>query len=76
LRVEDCKLVDNGLDGMDATQIDHLVVRCTITGNGWDHEQGVGIRIGRGVSAVTLTDNVVEENRFADVYYADDGPKE
>ena len=69
LRVEDCRLVDNGMDGMDASSMTRLVVTgCTITGNGWDHASGVGVRIGHFVEQVELFGNLIEKNRFADVY--------
>jgi hypothetical protein len=69
LRVERCTLNDNGMDGMDSTSVRRLVVvGCTITGNGWGLSTGVGIRISRFVESVELADNVVSDNRFADVY--------
>ncbi len=69
LRVEDCWLVGNGMDGMDASSMTRLVVTgCTITGNGWDHENGVGVRIGHFVEQIEMSGNLIEENRFADVY--------
>ena len=69
--VERCILQDNGMDGMDSTSIRSLVVvGCTITGNGWGLATGVGIRIGHFVDDVQLTDNVVADNRYADVYRA------
>jgi hypothetical protein len=71
MRVERCILQDNGMDGMDSTSIRSLiVVGCTITGNGWGLATGVGIRIGHFVDDVQLTDNVVTDNRYADVYRA------
>jgi len=69
MRVEDCELIDNGMDGMDATSIDRLIVTgCTITGNGWGLPTGVGIRIGSYVRTVELEGNTITANRFADVY--------
>jgi hypothetical protein len=69
LRVEDCRLIGNGMDGMDASSTKRLVVTgCTITGNGWDQSNGVGVRIGCCVEQVEMSDNLVEGNRFADVY--------
>lgn len=69
LRVEDCRLIGNGMDGMDASSTKRLVVTgCTITGNGWDQANGVGVRIGCCVEQVELSDNLIEGNRFADVY--------
>ncbi len=69
LRVENCWLIDNGMDGMDASTMKRLVVYgCTITGNGWDQANGVGVRIGHGVEQVEMWDNVIEGNRSADVY--------
>ena len=68
LRVENCELVHNGLDGMDAQSTAHLVVTgCTITDNGWNFDHGVGVRIGSNVTSVEMTDNVIARNRFADV---------
>jgi len=69
LRVEGCDLIDNGMDGMDALSVDLLiVVGCTITGNGWDWSDGVGVRIKAGVTEIEMADNVIEGNRYADVY--------
>jgi len=69
MRVERCTLKDNGMDGMDSTSVRRLVViGCTITGNGWGLATGVGIRISRFVESVELADNIVVDNRFADVY--------
>jgi len=69
MRVEECELVDNGMDGMDTKSIRYLIVTgCTITGNGWDLAAGVGLRIGRYVQTVELEDNTIAGNRFADVY--------
>ena len=71
LRVERCLLEDNGMDGMDSISVRRLVVLgCTITGNGWSLSTGVGIRVGRLVEDLELADNVVADNRFADVYRA------
>jgi len=69
MRVERCTLKDNGMDGMDSTSVRHLVViGCAVTGNGWGLATGVGIRISRFVETVELVDNIVADNRFADVY--------
>ena len=69
MRVENCELIDNGMDGMDAKNIEHLIVTgCTITGNGWDLANGVGIRIGSNVQMVELENNIVESNRSEDIY--------
>ncbi|MCX6094083.1 MAG: right-handed parallel beta-helix repeat-containing protein [Candidatus Bipolaricaulota bacterium] len=69
LRVERCALRNNGMDGMDSISVRHLVViGCTITGNGWNLSTGVGIRVGRFVENLELVDNVVTDNRYADVY--------
>jgi hypothetical protein len=71
MRVENCELNDNGMDGLDAKHMTRLVITgCTITGNGWDLANGVGVRIGHYVEEVVLEDNVIENNRSADVYYA------
>ena len=71
MRVERCMLQNNGMDGMDATSVRRLVViGCTITGNGWGLATGVGIRIGHSVGDVQLLDNVVADNRYANVYRA------
>ncbi len=72
LCVEDCELVDNGMDGMDALSVDRLVVTgCTITGNGWNWSEGVGVRIGSSVLRIEMHDNLIEGNRYADVYRRD-----
>ncbi|MFC2108320.1 right-handed parallel beta-helix repeat-containing protein [Candidatus Bipolaricaulota bacterium] len=69
MRVEDCELIDNGMDGMDSKNMEHLIVTgCTVTGNGWDLANGVGIRIGSNVQMVELENNIVENNRSEDVY--------
>ncbi|MCX6100774.1 MAG: right-handed parallel beta-helix repeat-containing protein [Candidatus Bipolaricaulota bacterium] len=71
MRVERCILQDNGMDGVDSTSMHHLVViGCTVTGNGRGLATGVGIRIGHNVDDVQLEDNVVANNRYADVYRA------
>jgi len=68
LRIEDCRMIGNGMDGMDSTSTVRLIVTgCTITDNGWALATGVGIRIGSNVEHVELTDNVIENNRFANV---------
>ena len=73
MRVEDCELVDNGMDGMDAKMTTRLIVMgCTITGNGWDLATGVGLRIGSYVQTVELEDNTITGNRFADIYRRED----
>ncbi len=70
LRVEDCQLIANGMDGMDAQSVEHLIITgCTITDNGWNLEQGVGVRIGSYVISVEMHDNIIAQNRFADVYH-------
>lgn len=69
MRVERCVLRNNGMDGMDSASVRRLVViGCTITENGWSLSTGVGIRIGRLVEDLELVDNVVTDNRYADVY--------
>jgi len=69
LRVENCQLVDNGMDGMDAHSVHRLIITgCTITGNGRHFDHGVGVRIGMFVDQVIMKDNVIENNRFANVY--------
>ncbi len=71
LRVERCTLRNNGMDGMDSISVRHLVViGCTITGNGRNLSTGVGIRVGRFVESLELVDNIVTDNRYADVYRA------
>jgi len=68
MRVENCELIHNGLDGMDAQQVARLVITgCTITDNGWNYDHGVGVRIGYGVTTVEMTGNVIERNRYANV---------
>jgi len=69
MRVENCELIDNGMDGMDANNIEHLIVTgCTITGNGCNLTNGVGVRIGSNVEIVELENNIVEDNRSEDIY--------
>jgi len=69
LRVENCELVHNGLDGMDAQSVAHLVITgCTITDNGRSNQNGVGVRIGSNVGSVVMTNNSIERNRLANVY--------
>ena len=69
LRVEDCELVHNGMDGMDAQSVVNLIITgCTITDNGWDFEHGVGVRIGSFVEHVEMHDNRIWGNRLTDVY--------
>ncbi len=69
LRVENCQLVDNGMDGMDAQSVHHLIITgCTITGNGRHFDHGVGVRIGMFVDQITMKDNIIKDNRFANVY--------
>jgi Right handed beta helix region len=69
MRVENCELVDNGMDGMDAHLMDLLIITgCTITGNGWDQSNGVGVRIGISVLKIEMENNLIEANRYADVY--------
>ena len=69
MRIEDCELTDNGMDGMDAKSINHLIVTgCTISGNGWGLANAVGIRIGSSVQIVELENNIVEGNRSEDIY--------
>ncbi len=68
MQVENCELVHNGQDGMDAQSTDRLVITgCTITDNGWGLANGVGVRIGMNVTQVEMTDNVIERNRYQDV---------
>ena len=70
MRVENCELIDNGMDGMDAKSVDQLIITgCTVTGNGWDLSNGVGVRIASWVLQVEMHDNVIEDNRSADVYH-------
>lgn len=69
LRVHDCRLIENGMDGMDATCVDKLIISsCTIANNGWNFEHGAGVRIGSYVKHVAMQDNRISGNRFADVY--------
>jgi len=69
LRVEDCRLIANGMDGMDAQSVENLIITgCTITDNGWNLDQGVGVRIGSYVENIKMHDNLIAGNRFADVY--------
>ena len=69
MRVENCQLVGNGMDGMDAKSVDRLIITgCTVTGNGWGLSNGVGVRIASQVLQVDMQDNVIENNRSADIY--------
>lgn len=69
LRVEGCQLIANGMDGMDAQSVENLIITgCTITDNGWNFKGGVGVRIGSYVKHVKMHDNIIIQNRFADVY--------
>jgi len=69
LLVEDCRLIANGMDGMDAQSVENLIITgCTITDNGWNLDQGVGVRIGSYVENIKMHDNLIAGNRFADVY--------
>ncbi len=68
LRVENCTLEHNGMDGMDDQSTVHLIVTgCTIIDNGWNFDHGVGVRLGFGVEHVTMTDNDISSNRYADI---------
>jgi hypothetical protein len=63
LRVENCRIVENGLDGLDAQSIAHLVVSdCVITGNGAKNDVGVGVRIGSFMGTVEITGSKISEN--------------
>jgi len=69
VQIENCELVHNGMDGMDAQSTDRLVITgSTITDNGWDNAQGVGVRIGMNVGQVEMTGNVIERNRYQNVF--------
>lgn len=58
VRVEDCELSGNGMDGLDAQNIDSLVITgCTVTGNGV-----AGLRINRYINSVLLENNIVTGN--------------
>jgi len=68
LQVKDCQLLENGMDGMDATCVDKLIISgCTIANNGWNFEHGAGVRIGSYVQNVVMQNNRIFGNRFADV---------
>jgi len=70
LRIEDCQAIENGIDGVDSQHVNHLIITgCTITGNGWHYDGGVGVRIGNCVINVEMHDNIITQNRFADVYH-------
>ena len=72
LRVENCELIHNGMDGMDARYVVNLIITgCTITDNGWGFDHGVGVRIESYVEHVEMHDNVISGNRSADVYRKD-----
>ena len=69
MRVIDCELVDNGMDGLDSKFMQLLYISgSTITGNGWDLSNGVGVRVGSCVEDVVIENCVIENNRSADVY--------
>jgi len=63
LRVEGCEIIGNGLDGLDAQSIQHLVLAdCLITGNGWNNPVGVGVRVGSYMGAVDIRRCEISEN--------------
>lgn len=69
LRIEDCQVIGHGQDGIDSQHVNHLIITgCTITGNGWHCDKCVGVRIGSYVISVEMHDNIITQNRFADVY--------
>ena len=69
LRIEDCQVIGNGQNGIDSQHVNHLIITgCTITGNGWNYDKGVGVDIGSYVLSVEMHDNIITQNRFADVY--------
>ena len=69
LEIQGCRLLENGMDGMDATCVDKLIISgCTIANNGRNFRHGVGVRIGSYVQHVAMQDNRIFGNRFADVY--------
>lgn len=70
LRVEDCIIRRNGMDGVDTYDVLKIVVSgCTISDNGWNFAGGVGVRIFDVVEDVVLEASTITRNRSADVYY-------
>ncbi len=58
MRVENCELSGNGMDGLDAQNVDSLIITgCTVTGNGV-----AGLRINRYINDMLLENNVVSGN--------------
>jgi len=63
LRIEDCQVLNNGSFGIEAQSVVNLIITgCTITGN------SEGVHIGSYVISVEMHDNIIAQNRFADVY--------
>ena len=68
-----CEISENAMDGLSAKFSTYLyVVECRIVHNGTNNTKGVGIRIGTGVETFVEHENVVSQNRFADVYYEEE----
>jgi len=58
MRIESCEMSGNGMDGLDAQNVDSLIIiGCTVTGNGV-----AGLRINRYVNDVLLENNIVSGN--------------
>jgi len=58
MRIENCELSGNGMDGLDAQNVDSLIITgCTVTGNGV-----AGLRINRYINDVLLENNIVSGN--------------
>jgi hypothetical protein len=71
--VRECEISENAMDGLSAKACSYLYISdCTIVQNGKRNEEGVGIRIGTEVKAFVEHDNVVSQNRFANVYYEEE----
>ena len=63
MRVENCELSGNGMDGLDAQNIDSVIITgCTVTGNGV-----AGLRINRYINNLVLENNIVTGNRAGDI---------
>ena len=63
LRVERCQIIGNGLDGLDAQSVRHLVLAdCRIIGNGGNNPVGVGVRVGSDMGAVDIRRCEISEN--------------
>ncbi len=63
MRVENCELAGNGMDGLDAQNIESLIITgCIVTGNA-----AAGLRINRYINNILLENNVVSGNREGNI---------